>query len=198
MKCVITGHTSGIGKNIYKHFQLLGWEVVGVSRSNGFDLNTDINRVVELADGCDLFINCASVKRAQIELLNALYNRVGKMIVFGSVAGDFNQQLQSEYSQNKHDLATRCRELSLLPSNKILHLNISMLEDAVSGDVLISYNEVLNVIDFWLANPRLTEIKFEFKLTPFTLENAKSKFGISQESLDRIVGNMCDETKSGL
>ena len=73
-----------------------------------------------------------------------------------------------------------------------------MLEDAVSGDVLISYNEVLNVIDFWLANPRLTEIKFEFKLTPFTLENAKSKFGISQESLDRIVGNMCDETKSGL
>lgn len=197
MKCVITGHTTGLGKAMFEHFQQLGWEVIGVSRQTGYDLTTDIDRVVELANSADLFINNANVDRAQFELLNAVNKNV-KQIVLGSVAGEFNQQLQSDYSQHKADLAQRCRELSLLPDTKILHIQISMLEDAVNGDVLIKYQEVIDVINFWLANPRFTTISFEFKLTPFTLERAKVAFNITPENLDRIVSRMCDETKSGL
>jgi hypothetical protein len=118
------------------------------------------------------------------------------MIVFGSVAGDFHQQLQSEYSEHKRDLANRCFDLSLKPDVNILHLNVSMLEDAVTGDVLISYKEVTDTIDFWLSNPRIRSIAYEFKLTPFTLENAKDKFNISEEALNRIVRNMCGDTKA--
>ena len=73
-----------------------------------------------------------------------------------------------------------------------------MLEDAVNGDVLIKYQEVLDVIDFWMANPRFTNIAFEFKLTPFTLERAKIAFNITPENLNRIVSKMCEETKTGL
>ena len=197
MKCVITGHTTGLGKAIYNAFKDAEWEVIGVSRQTGYDLTTDIDRVVELVNSADLFINNANVDRVQINLLNAVNKNI-KQIVLGSVAGEFNQQLQSDYSQHKADLAQRCRELSLLPDTKILHIQISMLEDAVNGDVLIKYQEVLDVIDFWMANPRFTNIAFEFKLTPFTLERAKIAFNITPENLNRIVSKMCEETKTGL
>lgn len=197
MKCVITGHTSGLGKAMHDAFKAADWEVIGVSRQTGYDLTTDIDRVVELANSADLFINNANVGRAQFDLLNAVNKNI-KQIILGSVAGEFNQQLQSDYSQHKADLAQCCRELSLLPDTKILHIQISMLEDAVNGDVLIKYQEVLDVIDFWMANPRFTNIAFEFKLTPFTLERAKVAFNISPENLNHIVSKMCKETKSGL
>ena len=196
MKCIITGHTTGVAKVIYEHLTELGWNVVGISRSTGYNLNTDVDKVVELSKGADLFINCANVGRAQLELLEKLYNKVKRVIVFGSVAGDFHQQLQSEYSEHKRDLANRCFNLSLKPDVNILHLNVSMMEDAVTGDVLISYKEVVDTIDFWLANPRIRSIAYEFKLTPFTLQNAKDKFNISQESLELIIGNMCGDTKA--
>jgi glycosyltransferase involved in cell wall biosynthesis len=182
---------------MYEAFKAAEWEVIGVSRQTGYDLNTDISRVVDLVNGADLFINNANVNRAQFNLLNAVNKNV-KQIVLGSVAGEFNQQLQSDYSQHKADLAQRCRELSLLPDTKILHIQISMLEDAVNGDVLIKYQEVLDVIDFWMTNPRFTNISFEFKLTPFTLERAKVAFNISPDNLNRIVSKMCEETRTGL
>jgi hypothetical protein len=197
MKCVITGHTTGLGKALFDHFQTLGWEVIGLSRQTGYDLNVNLDKVVEVANSADLFINNANVEQAQINLLNAVNKNV-KQVVMGSVAGEFNQQLKSNYSQNKADLAQRCRELSLLPNTKILHIQISMLEDAVNGEVLIKYKEVIDTIDFWLSNPKFTNISFEFKLTPFTLERAKIAFNITPENLNRIVSAMCDETKSGL
>lgn len=196
MKCIVTGHTTGVAKVIYEHLTKLGWEVIGVSRTTGYDLSTDIDRIVNLASDVDLFVNCANVGRAQLELLELLHDKVKRMIVFGSVAGDFHQQLQTEYSKHKQDLAKRCFDLSLKPEVNILHLNVSMLEDAVTGDVLISYKEVIDTIDFWLVNPRIRSIAYEFKLTPYTLQNAKDKFQISQESLDRIVGSMCSNTKA--
>jgi hypothetical protein len=196
MKCIITGHTSGIAKVIYEHLKAQGWEVIGVSRTTGYDLTTDLDKVVTLSEGADLFINCANVGRAQLELLEKLHDTVKHMIVFGSVAGDFHQQLQTEYSEHKCDLAKRCFDLSLKPNVSILHLNISMLEDAVTGDVLISYKEVIDTIEFWLSNPRIRSIAYEFKLTPFTLKNAKDKFNISQEELECIIRNTCGDIKA--
>lgn len=198
MKCVITGHTTGIGKFLYDHFSSKKFEVIGISRTTGFDLTHDLNNVIKLSEGCDLFINSASVGTAQLELLNNLYNKVNKMIVFGSIAGDFNEQLNSEYSKNKFDLHKRCVDLNLLPNSKILYLNISMLEDAVNGDNLITYSEVAAVIDFWLQNPKLTSVSFEFKLTPFVLERAKNVFNISEENFNKIVSRMCNEKKQFL
>lgn len=41
MKISVTGHTRGIGLAIYTHLQNLGHEVVGFSRSNGYDLSDE-------------------------------------------------------------------------------------------------------------------------------------------------------------
>ena len=196
MKVVITGHTTGIGKRLYEYFQTRGCEVVGMSRSNGYDLNTDIDKVIADATGCFLFINNAALADCQKQLLEALHDKVQKMVVMGSIAGDYHALIQSDYSKNKLDLAIRCKELSLVPGNTLLHLNISMLEDAESSDNLISFDEVVNTISFWLTNSRINKIDFEFKLTPYTLEKVKEKFNASQEAIDHVVANMCDINRS--
>jgi hypothetical protein len=195
MKCFITGHTTGVGKEIYNRLLSQGHDVIGISRSSGYDLLTNLDDVIKLVEGCDLFINNAYVGDCQFRLLNSLYNKVGKMIVMGSIAGDYHDLIKSEYSANKLSLAQRCKEISLLPGNTVLHLKISMLEDAVSGDTLISFAEVSNIIDFWIQNPKMSSIDLEFKLTPFTLEKIKEKFGATQEAIDYVLSNMCSEKR---
>ena len=59
MKCIVTGHTSGIGKIIYEHFLSKGWEVIGMSRSNGYNIVSNQERVINDSIGCDIFVNCA-------------------------------------------------------------------------------------------------------------------------------------------
>ena len=44
MKCIITGHTAGVGKAMYEHFQAKGWEVIGMSRANGYDISIEQTR----------------------------------------------------------------------------------------------------------------------------------------------------------
>jgi hypothetical protein len=193
MKIVITGHTSGIGKFLFDKFVNQGNTVIGFSRSNGYTMPEDIDKIIDLSKNCDLFINNAGV--GQLELLEALHHHVGKMVVMGSIAGDYHQLISSSYSLNKKQLADRCKELSLQPGNQLVHLKISMLEDAVSSDNLISFQEVFDVINFWIISPRLTSIDFEFKLTPYTLEKIKEKFGATQESIDFILSNMCNKSK---
>lgn len=193
MKIVITGHTTGIGKFLYDKFLQHGHKVVGVSRSTGHALPDNIAKVIDLSVGCDLFINNTS--ESQLELLEKLHTRVGKMIIMGSIAGDYHQLIQSQYSLTKYNLAQKCKELSLQPNNQMLHLKISMLEDAVSSDNLISFEEVYNAIQFWMSSPRLTNIDFEFKLTPYTLKKLKDKFGATQAAIDHILINMCTASK---
>ncbi len=66
----VTGHTSGIGKGIYEHFQALGYNVKGFSKDTGFDISVKENRdrIVELTRDCDLFFNNAYSGYAQVEL----------------------------------------------------------------------------------------------------------------------------------
>jgi NADP-dependent 3-hydroxy acid dehydrogenase YdfG len=57
VKVAITGHTSGIGLALADAFRARGDEVVGLSRSTGYDMAKDRARVVEAASRCDLFVN---------------------------------------------------------------------------------------------------------------------------------------------
>ena len=132
MKIVITGHTHGIGKELYNHFINQGHEVIGLSRSNGFDISENTETVVEKIVGCDLFVNNTFSKDTQIKLLDRTYNTVGKTIVMGSIAGDFYEGMLpscSPYGLIKNKLEQRCKELNRLESVNILYLKISMLLD---------------------------------------------------------------------
>ena len=54
-KVAITGHTSGLGAALFERFSVSD-DVVGLSRSNGFDIR-DINGICERVKDCDVFIN---------------------------------------------------------------------------------------------------------------------------------------------
>lgn len=59
-KIAITGHSRGIGKATYDHLSQQ-YQVVGFSRSNGYDisLEADIDRILTETMDCDIFINNA-------------------------------------------------------------------------------------------------------------------------------------------
>lgn len=180
MKCTITGHTHGIGKELYNHFVNKGWDVVGFSRSNGYDLNTSIEQVVSLSKGSDLFIN-NTFGPYQIDLLNQLQGSVPKIIVLGSIAGDYFDQMLPQckpYGEIKNRLETQCKYHSARSSSNILYLKISMLENALSCDNPINYKEVTSAVDWWLDNPRINQMDFELKLTDYTVNQIKERLGI--------------------
>ena len=71
MRIAITGHTKGIGKACADIFS--EHEVLGFSRSNGFDIN-EPEEIFKSAEDCDVFINNAYSHRHQIDLFNLFYN----------------------------------------------------------------------------------------------------------------------------
>jgi len=192
MKVVITGHTWGIGKALYDSFKSAEWEVVGLSRSNGYDINADFDQVVEAATGADLFINNAYRDKQQTKLVHALKNKVKKMIVMGSVSRLYPELIHTDYVQDKQELAEACRLISINPNGiDILHLDLSFIEgqdpdpnkptDFIS-DYNIQHKEILNTIDFWMTNPKIRQIEFRWKLTPFVYNQLKAAFPTLDDS----------------
>jgi len=192
MRIFITGHTSGLGKYLFGQFIKDGHEVIGASRLSGLDLEQDVSKVIPVAETCDIVI--LNTNAGQLPLLDALAGKTN-LVVMGSIAGQYDQLIQSDYSRKKKLLAERCRSLSLDPKVTLLHLTISMLEDAVSTDTGIPFTDVYKVINDWINNSCYNNVDFEFKLTPFTIEQIKTKFGATDESIKRLTSNMCNDTK---
>jgi hypothetical protein len=186
MKVVITGHTYGIGKALYQHFQTFGgWEVVGLSRSNGYDIDKDFDKVVEAATGCFLFINNAYRDKQQTKLVHALKNKVKKMVVMGSVSRLYPELIHTDYVHDKQELAEACRLTSIDPNGiDMLHLDLSFIEGMLNSnepthfvsDYNLKFEEITSAVNFWLTNPKIRQMEFRWKLTPFVHEQLKQAF----------------------
>jgi len=186
MKVVITGHTYGIGKALYEHFQTFGgWEVVGLSRSNGYDIDQDFDKVIEAASGCFLFINNAYRDQQQTKLVHALKNRVTKMIVMGSVSRLYPELIHTDYVHDKQELAEACRLISIDPNGiDVLHLDLSFIEGMLDSedpthfvsDYNLKFEEIVSAVNFWLTNPKIRQMEFRWKLTPFVFDQLKRAF----------------------
>ena len=50
-RILITGHTRGIGKAIFDLFHKNGFACKGVSKSTGYDIENDIDRIVDMIKG---------------------------------------------------------------------------------------------------------------------------------------------------
>jgi hypothetical protein len=173
MKIAITGHTSGIGKGMYDHFLNQNHEVFGLSRSNGYDISKNIEDIIKVSSGCDLFINNAYSGDSQLKLLMLLKDKVNNIVVCGSSSRNYLNIINNEYSKNKQNLAEVCRLLSLKEGGpNILHLDITFIHnsefdvDTIGSDYGVTIREIVNVVDFWLGNPKITQIQFSTKLTP--------------------------------
>ena len=185
MKVVITGHTYGIGKALYDSFKQAEWEVIGLSRSNGYDIDKDFDRVVEASTGADLFINNAYRDKQQTKLVHALKDKVKRMIVMGSVSRHYPELIHTDYVHDKQELAEACRLISIDPNGiDILHLDLSFIEQpltnddptAFTSDYVIKFQEIIDAIDFWMNNPKIRQIEFVWKLTPFVFDQLKQAF----------------------
>ena len=186
MKVVITGHTYGIGKALYQHFQTFGgWEVVGLSRSNGYDIDKDFDKVVEAATGCFLFINNAYRDKQQTKLVHVLKDKVTKMIVMGSVSRLYPELIHTDYVHDKQELADECRLISIDPNGiDVLHLDLSFIEGMTDNkdpthfvsDYNLKFEEIVSAVNFWMTNPKIRQMEFRWKLTPFVHEQLKQAF----------------------
>ena len=176
-KIIITGHTGGLGKAIYDKFtQESCREIIGMSRSNGYDIEKDFDKIVEESKGAELFINNAYRDKQQLRLFNALKDKVGMMVVMGSVSRHYPELVPTDYVQDKQELAEACRLESINPNGiPILHLDLSFLEGTqVNGDdptaFTSDYNtpleDVVDTIIFWAQKPTIRQIEFRWKLTP--------------------------------
>lgn len=180
MRCVITGHTSGLGKAIFDHFCAKGWDVVGVSKSTGYPIPEKIDDIVELANECDLFVNCSYAAGYQLEFLERLKRSTKKIIVCSTISRHypFADILKNEYVKNKQDLAQACEFLNTSTDITLadaLLLDLAFMQDhtgdldnptEITSDYVISFNDVIRAIDFWLDNPAVSLIQFKWKLTP--------------------------------
>ena len=55
-KIAIIGHTKGIGKAIADLYERKNYKVIGLSRSNGHDIVTEQDKILEQIDGCGLVV----------------------------------------------------------------------------------------------------------------------------------------------
>jgi hypothetical protein len=175
-KIVITGHTAGLGKEIYDKFtEVSCHEIVGLSRSNGYDIDTDFDKVVEAASGAELFINNAYRDEQQLKLFHALKDKVDMMVVMGSVSRMYPELIPTDYVHDKQALAEACRLESINPNGiPILHLDLSFLEGttindddptAFTSDYNTPLEDVVDTIMFWAQKPSIRQIEFRWKLT---------------------------------
>jgi len=183
-KIIVTGHTRGIGKAIYDKFKEISCrEIVGMSRSNGYDIETDFDKIVAEAEGCELFINNAYCEQQQLRLVEALKDKVDMMVVMGSVSRLYPELIPTEYVTYKQQLAETCRLISIDPTGiPLLHLDLSFIEgtvvdpkdpDVFTSDYTTSHEDIVDTIIFWAGKPSIRQIEFRWKLTPFVYEQLK-------------------------
>ena len=175
-KIVITGHTKGLGKAIYDKFTEVSCrEIIGMSRSNGYDLDADFKKIVEVAEGAELFINNAYRDSQQLKLFHELKNKVDMMVVMGSVSRHYPELIPTQYVHDKQALAEACRLESINPDSiPILHLDLSFLEGttvesddptAFTSDYNTPLEDVVDTIIFWAQKPTIRQVEFRWKLT---------------------------------
>jgi hypothetical protein len=176
-KIIITGHTQGLGKAIYDKFTEISCrEIVGMSRTNGYDIEKDFDRIVEEASGAELFINNAYRDGQQLKLFEALKNKVDMMVVMGSVSRFYPELIPTQYVHDKQALAEACRLESLKPNGiPILHLDLSFIEGtqisnndptAFTSDYTTTKDDIVDTIIFWAQKPAIRQVEFRWKLTP--------------------------------
>lgn len=183
-KIVITGHTRGIGKAIYDKFtEVSCHDIVGISRSNGFDIDADFDKVVAEATGAEIFINNAYRDQQQLKLFHALKDKVDMMVVMGSVSRHYPELIPTDYVHDKQALAEACRLESINPNGiPILHLDLSFIEGteidyddptAFKSDYNTSFEDIVDTIIFWAQKPSIRQVEFRWKLTDYVMSEFK-------------------------
>lgn len=171
MKVAITGHTSGIGQDLQRHFLEQGHEVRGFSRSNGYTLPDAVAKVLVQSLDCDVFVNNALPILSQIELLEKLWPKWHKqnktIVVIGSVAAHlpFDVPGQELYQQQKRELDALCKRLRYTNGSnpcKLISINPGWVSTNIFElvnitpplpEVCMTPQQVTQVVEYALCSP---------------------------------------------
>ena len=144
-KIAIVGHTRGIGKAIADLYRKKNYTVVGLSSSNGYDLQCSQVEIMEQLDDCELIVLNAYVGRGQMNLLKRIYGRFvfedKKVVVITSTSGtpagedeEFLDPEYVEYCKNKKTLIEYIEQLQQELLNKPLSV-YDVCPDVVDTDM---------------------------------------------------------------
>jgi len=152
MKYAVTGHTSGIGKALYENYLP---NAVGFSRSNGFNITKDINKIIDQSKDCDVFINNAQEGFFQTELLYELSKTFkGKVINIGSMSKDWitGYKKNYKYAVEKQALNSMNDQLFWEGFNtSIINLSYVDTSDEKTSEEKINVKYIIEMIDWIVA-----------------------------------------------
>lgn len=157
MKIAITGHTSGLGHAFYNHFVNKGHEVIGMSRSNNYNVLDRFNDIVNIAQNCDVFFNNAHVGTTQAEFIKQLFRKT-KIITSGSMGADYWETGEIYYKE-KFEIEKAHKVCKEFTKNPMLLLKMGYLENYTDRQS-IPYEQIINSVEFWFNNPRVSMIEF--------------------------------------
>jgi short-subunit dehydrogenase len=144
-KIAIIGHTKGIGKAIADLYKKKKYQVIGLSSSNGYDLQCSQVEIMEQLDDCPLVVINAYVGRGQMTLLKRIYGKYlfenKKVAVITSTSGtpigedeDLQNREYIDYCKNKKNLIGYIEELQQELLNKPLSV-YDVCPDVVDTDM---------------------------------------------------------------
>ena len=114
-KIAIIGHTKGIGKAIADLYRKKKYQVIGMSRANGFDLSGDHEKIMEQISDCGLIVLNAHAGTGQLTLLKRIYGMHvfdhKKVAVITSTSGSDEGADYNEFeSWNKFEYVQYCEQ----------------------------------------------------------------------------------------
>lgn len=115
----ITGHTRGIGRALETALERRGDTVIGLSRSNGYDITMPEEIIRKIRDA-DVFICNAHAGFAQAELVLAMARTWAEhprrlIVAMGSLSADGINPSQGRYAIHKKALDAACEQLQADP-----------------------------------------------------------------------------------
>ena len=160
-KIAVVEHTKGIGKAICDLYKKKKYEVLGMSRSNGFDLIHDQEKILEKIEGCDLVVLNAHADRGQLNLLKRIYGLYAfdkmKVAVITSTSG-----LDEEPDYSQFQIWDKFKYVQYCEIKKELIGYIEELQQELISKTLSVYDVCPDVVDtdmikgLWQDLPKLT------------------------------------------
>ena len=156
-KIAIIGHTKGIGKAIADLYKRKKYEIVGLSRSTGYDLATDQEKIMEKLVDCQLIVVNAYAKFGQYHLLKRIYSEFHhhykKVVVITSTSGTPQGKDEDNYGADYNEYCWHKEHLIKY---------VSELQEELFNKPLSVYDVCPDVVDtdmikgMWEGLPKLT------------------------------------------
>jgi hypothetical protein len=162
-KIAITGHTSGIGLNLFEVFAANGHEVTGYSRRTGADIeDPDVRkRIIDENADCDIFINNAYSPNGQTKLL---------------------EELVAHWDSQPKKIINVSSKLSFFELGKVSVLDDYIKQKSQQNEIIqqrfsTAYPQIMNVV-IGLVDTHMSTVFQSPKLDPQTLSEFIYKMSI--------------------